>query len=200
MGFFDRTKSAGKFVFFSMPARVFGIGQIRSNQETISALYQSLRNPVCPECSGGVLRLQDAGGAANESPDVQHVWSCNRCQFQVLGPRDAKALAPTLSALRQQRSLEQFDGLSQDERERYASRHTLHSRIFFGAAIAMVVGFVVMALGSSTVLLSLNWLALAGCMFIFGLKNSYRAWQVENGVLYVPGAFKSWFNNERWIR
>ena len=57
-----------------------------------------------------------------------------------------------------------------------------------------------MLLSGNGVLLSINWFALSACLFVFGLKKSYRAWQVEHGVLYVQGAFKSWFNNEKWFR
>lgn len=200
MGIFSTSKRVGKFVFVKMPASIFGIGQIRSNSETIAQLYASLKNPVCPQCAGGVLSIRDDDAEDGPGPNRMYTWACNRCDFMILGARDAKSLAPALTAMRQQQSLETFDDLDPATRAKYVSIHTLHSRIFFGAALAMLLGFAVMVFSGAKVLLSMNWLMLAGCMFIFGLKKSYRAWQVENGVLYVPGAFKSWFDHERWFR
>ena len=201
MGFFSKTKGAAKFAFVTIPAKVLGVGQLRSNHDTLSALYASLRNPICPMCSQGVLAIRDDDAhEAQASPHRKYTWACNKCDFMILGDRDQKTLAPTLSKLRHEQALEVFDALDEGQRQKFQRSHTVQSRIFFGAALVMFVGFCVMLLRGSGFLLSINWLTLAACMFIFGLKKSYRAWQVENGVLFVKGAFKSWFNHERWIR
>lgn len=202
MSFWGTTKNAAKFVFVRIPAGVLGVRTLRQNNETIRQLYETLRNPVCPMCSGGVLTVQDGGVASGQDPDprMKYTWACSQCDFMLLGGHDKRSVIPTLAAMRQERALSHFDGLADDERLRLMRSHTLHSRIFFIAALLIFLGFCAMLVRGSGLLLSFNWFTLSLCLFIFGLKKSYRAWQVENGVLYVRGAFKTWFNNERWIR
>jgi len=201
MSFWGKTKGTAKFVFVKIPAGVLGINTLRQNNETIRALYESLRNPVCPMCSGGVLSLQAGQGTdQHPNPSMQYTWACNRCDFMILGGHDKRSILPMLTALRQRQSLTQFDGISDDDRAELVKTHALHSRIFLGATILFFLGFCWMLIQGHGFLLSINWLALAFVMFVFFLKKSYRSWQVQNGVLFVPGAFKSWFNNEKWFR
>lgn len=200
MSFFGKAKGAAKFTFVTVPSKVFGVGQIRSNHETIKSLYKSLRNPACPMCARGVLSIRDDDVEQGEGAARMYTWACNQCDFMLLGSKDQASILPTVTKLRQEQALEQFDGLESGERERFVTLHTNHSRLFFGASLVMFLGFCFMLLRGNGALLSLNWLMLAVLMFVFGLKKSYRAWQVEHGVLFVSGAFKSWFNNERWFR
>lgn len=200
MGFFGKAKGAAKFVFVKIPAGIFGVNTLRQNHETIRALYESLRNPTCPKCSGGVLAIDPNQIQEGDNPNLKYTWVCNQCDFMILGSADKNSIIPALTQIRQEQSLSLFDGLLPNERLKFVKAHTLHSRIFFTAAFAFFAGFCWMLLSGNGLLLSINWMALATCMFIFGLKKSYRAWQVENGVLYVKGAFKSWFNNEKWFR
>jgi ribosomal protein L37AE/L43A len=199
MSISGKAKGAAKFVFVTIPAGVFGVYTLRNNHQTIKALYESLRNPVCPKCSGGVLSIQ-GNGSDSDNPNLQYTWACNRCEFLILGGSDHKSILPAVTSIRQEQSLVQFDGLDTDDRQKYVKTHTFHSRIFFTASVAFFLGFCWMLLNGNGILLSINWFALSTCMFVFGLKKSYRAWQIENGVLYVQGAFKSWFNNEKWLR
>ena len=199
MSFFGKSKGALKYVFVKIPAGILGVNTLRSNHQTIKALYETISNPACPKCSGGVLTVQ-GNAKGGDNPNLKHTWACNRCDFMILGSADKRSIIPTLTAIRQEQSLGLFDGLEPDERQKFVKAHTLHSRIFFAASLAFFLGFCWMLLRGDGLLLSINWIALALCMFIFALKKSYRAWQVENGVLYVQGAFKSWFNNEKWFR
>ncbi len=199
MSISGKAKGAAKFVFVTIPAGILGVNTLRSNNQTIKALYESLRNPLCPKCAGGVLSIQGKA-EPTDNPNLQYTWACNRCEFLILGGSDKKTILPAVTAIRQEQSLERFDGLGNEERQKFIKTHTLHSRIFFTASMALFLGFCWMLLSGNGVLLSINWFALSACLFVFGLKKSYRAWQVEHGVLYVQGAFKSWFNNEKWFR
>ena len=201
MSIWGKSKSAAKFVFVKIPAGILGVNTLRSNHQTIKALYETISNPACPKCSGGVLTVQGSAQAGDsDNPNLKYAWACNRCDFMILGSSDKRSIIPALTSIRQEQSLALFDGLEADARQKYVKAHTLHSRIFFSASMAFFLGFCWMLLRGDGLLLSINWIALALCMFVFGLKKSYRAWQVENGVLYVQGAFKSWFNNEKWFR
>lgn len=198
MSIFGKAKGAAKFMFVSMPSRVLGVSTLRQNNETIKALYDTLSNPLCPICARGVMRAQEA--QQGDSPDMAYTWACNRCDFMLLGGRDKKTVLPQLMAIRQEQSLMNFDGLSSVDRAQLVHKHTRNSRVFLGASVLFFLGFCWMLLQGSGLMLSLNWFALALFMFVYFLKMSYRAWQVEFGVLYVQGAFKSWFNNEKWFR
>ncbi|KRB40333.1 hypothetical protein [Acidovorax sp. Root70] len=198
MSIFGKAKGAAKYVFVTIPAGVLGVNTLRKNNQTIKALYDTLTNPLCPHCSGGVMRMQ--GAQEGDNTAMAYTWACTKCDFMLLGGRDKDTVIPTLMAIREEQSLSVFDGLSAQERASVVKSHTLSSRIFLGAAVVFFLGFCWMLLQGSSLLLSINWAALALCMFVLFLKKSYRAWQVENGVLYVKGAFKSWFNNEKWFR
>lgn len=198
MSIFGKAKGAAKYVFVTIPSGVLGVNTLRQNNQTIKALYETLSNPLCPHCSGGVMLMQ--GSQAGDSTEMAYTWGCTKCDFMLLGGRDKKTVIPTLMAIREEQSLMIFDGLSPSDRSSVVKSHTLSSRIFLGAAAVFFLGFCWMLLQGSSLLLSINWFALALCMFVLFLKKSYRAWQVEHGVLYVKGAFKSWFNNEKWFR
>lgn len=198
MSIFGTAKKAAKFVFVGMPGKVLGVDTIRQNNQTIKALYDTLTNPMCPMCSGGVLRSQ--GAQEGDSENMAYTWACNRCNFLLLGGKEKRSVLPQLLAIRQEQSLQNFDGLSAEDRQQLVHIHARNSRIFLGASVAFFLGFLWMLLQGSGLALSFNWFALALCMFVFFLKKSYRAWQVEHGVIYVQGAFKSWFNNEKWFR
>ncbi|WP_240533914.1 hypothetical protein [Aeromonas veronii] len=36
-------------------------------------------------------------------------------------------------------------------------------------------------------MLALNWLSIAFALWVFGMKKSYRSWQVKTGHLFVDG-------------
>lgn len=199
MGFLGKSKGVAKFLFIKIPSQVLGVNSLRSNHQTIKALYETISNPTCPKCSGGVITLQ---GDANisENPNLKYTWACHRCDFMILGDSNKQSILPALTSIRQEQALLVFDGLDADERQRFVKAHTLHSRIFFSTSALLFIGFCWMLMSNNSIVLSLNWAVLSLCMFVFGLKKSYRAWQVEFGVLYVKGAFLAWFNNEKWLR
>ena len=48
-------------------------------------------------------------------------------------------------------------------------------------------------------LIALNWLSIGFALWVFGMKKSYRSWQVSSGQLFVEGAFWFWFQHQKWI-
>ena len=199
MSSWGKAKGAVKYIFVSVPANIFGVNTLRNNHKTISALYQTISNPMCPTCANGVLSV-DGPHEQSDNPNLKYTWACNKCGFMLLGGLDKKSIASTLTSMRVEQSLSVFDGLETEDRKKLQRNHTIHSRIFFTASASFLIGFCYMIFQGNGLILSSNWFALAFLMFVLGLKKCLRAWQVENGVIFVKGAFKTWFNNEKWLR
>uniref|UniRef100_UPI000B40C69E hypothetical protein n=1 Tax=Comamonas thiooxydans TaxID=363952 RepID=UPI000B40C69E len=164
MSIFGKAKGAAKYVFVKIPAGVLGVNTLRQNNQTIKALYDTLTNPLCPHCSGGVMRVQ--GAQEDDNTEMAYTWACTKCDFMLLGGRDKSTVTPTLMAIREEQSLTLFDGLGTEERASVVKSHTLSSRIFLGAAVVFFLGFCWMLLQGASLLLSINWAALALCMFV----------------------------------
>lgn len=69
MSISGKAKGAAKYVFVTIPAGILGVNTLRSNNQTIKALYESLRNPVCPKCAGGVLSIHGKA-EASDNPNL----------------------------------------------------------------------------------------------------------------------------------
>lgn len=95
---------------------------------------------------------------------------------------------------------ERFDQLRADQRQNLIAGHVRVSRFWFGCAIACLVGALYMIANQAPFIVAVNWLAFAILAGVFGLKRSYRAWQVETGTLFQQGAFRHFVNHERWFR
>ncbi|ATS89990.1 hypothetical protein NY98_12340 [Xanthomonas citri pv. fuscans] len=95
---------------------------------------------------------------------------------------------------------EQFAQLRADECRQLLAGHVRVSRFWWGCAAACLVGALYMIANQAPLMVAVNWLAFAVLAGVFGLKRSYRAWQVETGTLFQQGAFRHFVNHERWFR
>ncbi|MBE0315565.1 hypothetical protein [Xanthomonas citri] len=95
---------------------------------------------------------------------------------------------------------DRFAQLRANERQRLIAGHVRVSRFWFGCAAVLIVGGLYMVASQTPLMAALNWLAFALLAGVFGLKRSYRAWQVETGTLFQQGAFRRFVSHERWFR
>ena len=204
MGLFSTGKKAAKFAFITMPMAALGVNQLRMGNQHIKALWQSSFNPACPECERGVL-LQAEGDhqAFEQNPNgktrVLHRWGCNNCDFALLEEDDIAKVRSNAARYRNERVKAQLTTIERNELDRIARSHQLHSRAFFIASLFAVVGFVYMLATGAGLLIALNWLSIGFALWVFGMKKSYRSWQVSSGQLFVEGAFWFWFQHQKWI-
>ncbi|MEE5092640.1 hypothetical protein V2H26_22195 [Xanthomonas euvesicatoria] len=96
--------------------------------------------------------------------------------------------------------LERFAQLRPIERQQLVAGHARVSRFWWGCAAACLAGALYMVANQAPAMVAVHWLAFAVLTGTFGLKRVYRAWQVETGTLFQPGAFRHFFQNERWFR
>jgi len=95
--------------------------------------------------------------------------------------------------------MERMAQFANTSREDLIRGHRFRSRWYYSMTAAFLVGFLAnIALGAGFLSL-LNWLILASVMFVFGLKSCYRCWQITNGVVFEPGAFRNWVWRGRWF-
>ena len=200
MGIWSTSKKTAKF-FVSMPLSILGVGQIKAGNKNISDMWKSLANPVCPECGKGVLVMQNEqqnhAGQHFEKP--LYPWVCNRCPFSFLGEAKASKVSESTTRYRNERVKAVFLDMDHTELERIARGHCLHSRVFFLASVLTMIGFFYMLVWGSGAMLAANWFSIAFALWVFGMKRSYRSWQVRTGHLFFEGAFWFWFKHEKWL-
>lgn len=204
MGLFSSGKKAAKFAFVTMPMAALGVNQLRMGNQHIKALWRSNFSPACPECERGVLLKAEGDHQEFEQGPkgkmrVLHSWGCNNCDFALLEEDDVKKVKEHAARYRNERVKAQLTTIERDEIDRIARNHRLHSRAFFIASTVAIAGFVYMLASGAGILVALNWLSIGFALWVFGMKKSYRSWQVSTGQLFVEGAFWFWFQHQKWI-
>ena len=204
MGIWKAGKKAAKFTFVSMPLSILGVNQLRMGNKHLSDLWKSLSNPVCPECDKGLLVMEeDEPGVLDQQQDGTthdlHPWVCNKCGFAFLAESDVAKVREGASRYRNERVKVLLTSMEYAERQQIARGHCLHSRVLFVASLLAAVGFTYMLASGASLILALNWLSIAFALWVFGMKKSYRSWQVTTGNLFEEGAFWFWFKNEKWF-
>ncbi|TFW34141.1 hypothetical protein [Pseudomonas putida] len=204
MGLFSSGKKAAKFAFITMPMAALGVNQLRMGNQHIKALWRSNFSPACPECERGVLLKTEGDHQEFEQGPkgkmrVLHSWGCNNCGFALLEEDDVKKVKEHAARYRNERVKAQLTTIERDEIDRIARSHRLHSRAFFIASAAAIAGFIYMLATGAGILIALNWLSIGFALWVFGMKKSYRSWQVSTGQLFVEGAFWFWFQHQKWI-
>jgi transposase-like protein len=195
MGFWDRTKRTAKYVVWGMPATIFGVPMLRAGSQQIRDLYRSLTWPVCPHCQCSTLVRVDP----DDPKATDTHWLCHQCKGFFIGPVDVKAANAFFSEIRHQAAVTQMSAMANAERKGLTRKHRFVSRWYYGMAVAFLLGFFFNIAVGSGVFSLFNWVILALLMFIFGLKASYRCWQITTGVIFQPGAFRRWFWHGRWF-
>ncbi|MGE8060269.1 hypothetical protein [Pseudomonas sp. NPDC089547] len=204
MGLFDSGKKAAKFAFITMPMAALGMNQLRMGNQHIKSLWRSNFSPACPECERGILlKAEGDHQELEQSPAgkmrVLHSWGCNNCDFALFEEDDVKKVREHAARYRNERVKAQLSTIERGEIDRIAHNHKLHSRAFFIASLFAVAGFVYMLATGAGIMIALNWLSIGFALWVFGMKKSYRSWQVSAGQLFVEGAFWFWFQHQKWI-
>jgi len=204
VGIWKSGKKAAKFTFVSMPMSILGINQLKMGNRQIADLWKSLSNPVCPECDKGVLVMQGGDGKVIDQQqdgtnNHLHPWVCNSCGFAFLEESDISKVRENAVRYRTERVKIELTDMEHAEREQIAHGHRLHSRAFFSTSTLAVIGFVYMIASGASLILALNWLSIAFALWVFGMKKSYRSWQIKTGHLFVDGAFWFWFKHGKWL-
>ncbi len=203
-------KNAGKafkFAFVKIPQGIVGwqlnkqmFGHLRNN-------WVRATSPACPQCDRGVMVCDDAEeptvieqpGVPRQKAEHLYPWHCNECDFSILAKQDAGALRKTVAHLRSEQAQVAFSDMEMAERNAIARRHRIGARIFFAVALLTFLNFAQMMAFGVSWLVTINWLAFSLMFAVFGMKKSYRAWQVISGHLFEEGAFLHWVKHEKWL-
>ena len=204
MGFFDNGKKAAKFTFISMPMAILGVNQLKLGNQQIRALWRSNFSPTCPDCERGVLlkgdsEQQEVEQSTSGEIRVLHRWACTNCGFAFLDEADIRKVRTSTARYRNERVKLQLTQMERDQMDTLARSHRLHSRCFFVASVFALLGSLYMIASGAGIMVALNWLSIGFMLWVFGMKKSYRSWQVTSGQLFVDGAFWFWFQTQRWI-
>lgn len=164
---------------------VAGARMVRNNWRRVSTR-------VCPSCRAGRLypfeEMVDG--------ESRQFRGCEHCaHFEAVDlSQDADSMS-RLHALSQTRMAEMGNEALATQQRKFRRL----SRAWYVLAVLMLglAGWQIFAgsLGLTFVFLLLFSVNLA----VFGMAASYRYWQVEQGQLFVKGAFRHWLHKGEWI-
>ncbi|WP_298702093.1 hypothetical protein [uncultured Variovorax sp.] len=190
----------------AMPLGIFGWHLNKRLFALLRNLWAASTNPTCPECNAGVLLAQvDASLIVNQpvrtggEPEPLYPWTCNHCDFTLLAASNHCQVGNAARQHRFGRARAVYGDLAMKERDSFAGRYRIASRIFFGASATMLISGLYMLASGVAMMIVLPWLSFGGMYWVFGMTRSYRAWQVATGHLFVEGAAFHWFSHEHWI-
>lgn len=203
MSLWRGAKRTAKYVVVDMPAGIFGWNFLKAGNGFIGSLWKSLTYPSCPECDGGLLVPKDKEEVLQSQPNGKTErlvpWCCHRCAFQLFAPRDLRAATTTAQNLRNARVQDVLHELDQRDRDTLARSHAYQSRGFFGVSALTLAGCVYMIAIGASWLTAFQWALIAGMLWIFGMKKSYRAWQARTGTIFQRGSLWRWFRDAKWL-
>lgn len=200
MKLFSRTKTAAKFVFVSMPLSIFGINQIRLGNQWIRELWTNLRYPTCPACDNGLITPSEQENVDRENGKAMlYAWQCNHCHWGFLETNDRKKVSAVCLRARGEVAKARVADMMSDERYAIARGHQLFSRTCFIVSALILCGAIYFIASGANLIVALNWMSMSFVLFVFGLKRSYRYWQITTNTLFEEGSFKRWFKFSKWI-
>lgn len=171
--------------------------------EGISRWWDTMRRGIfsarrsCPACqSGKMFRFDET-----IEGQPREFFGCSRCDhFEAVDLSDEKdaVASDSLSRLRSITE-DRLKTIGKDGVDNMRRRYRINSRFqYFFSFVLLGFGFYLLVAGGSAWTL-INASALALLMFAQGLRLSYRHWQLANGELYRPGAFRRWMAEGKWL-
>lgn len=192
-----------KYVAVDMPAGILGWNHLKSGHGFVRSLWQTLTYPSCPDCDGGLLTPQPGESALETQPggrtDEVVPWRCHRCDFEMYAPNDLKAATMAAQVARNALVRDALQDLDEDRRGELARAHAYHARAFFAASALTSAGSAYMVATGASWLTAFQWALMAGTLWIFGMKKSYRSWQARTGTIFQRGSLWRWFRDEKWL-
>jgi hypothetical protein len=201
VGILKPVSKTAKFTFVTLPLSVFGWQLNKRLFFWIRSLWTRSVSPACPECDSGILQCQRDAEPMFAQGDARRLypWVCDHCGYAMLESLDVKRVRDVSGRLRAERARASFSELEIQEREKFAGRHKIASRIFFTVTALLLARSIYMLATGLPVILSLNWASFAFMFFVFGMKRSYRAWQMMTGHIFETGAVLYWLRHGKWL-
>lgn len=205
MSIFKPFGKAAKFTFVTVPLSIFGWQLNKGLFFWVRSLWTRSINPACPDCDEGVLLCQRNVEAVFEQtergdrPRQLYPWVCNHCGYGLLESLDHKRVREVTGHHRTERARSVFTELELQEREAFSRKHRIASRIFFVASLLTFANSIHMLASGLSMIPTLNWASFSLMFWVFGMKRSYRSWQVMSGHIFEHGAARYWFKHEKWL-
>lgn len=182
-------KSAFKFIFSSVPKGLIGTNQLSQGNSVIKTLLINIKNPVCPNCNKGVL--------LENKKEIDTTYTCNKCSYSVVSEKEE--IHHTISKVNREKykNLPLHD--NEGEIKKILMNHIYTSRVFFFLSLMSFLYSCYLIVIHASWMDVLNALSISLIFVVYGMKRSYRAWQVLSGNLFIPGSFLRWLQNEKWL-
>lgn len=198
MSIFKPVNKAAKFTFVTAPQSIFGWQLNKRLFLWIKSFWTRSVNPSCPECDQGVMLLSSDTEPNDGQSNQLHPWVCTHCGYALL-ESNVKRVREVVSDHRFERAKEAFSDMELKTREQLARKHRISARIFFLFALLTFMHAIYMVVTGVAWLPTINWAAFSLMFWVFGMKRSYRSWQVISGHIFETGAFGHWFKQEKWL-
>lgn len=195
-GVFRRT---GRFVR-QEALNVFGFEHVKQGKLALAMQWIRVSKRICPSCEEGRM----IGFQKIIDGKKMKFVGCSRCDhYQQLDLNQDKAAQAVLQA----KAREKMSVLTTDETAALVKRHRVGSRILFAASLLMLLfGCAMMINGAlnnafdfDAALSFLGVLMVSAVLFAKGLVASYRSWQLQERIFFVPGSFKRWLKAGLWL-
>jgi hypothetical protein len=167
----------------------------------ISGSAKRIAAPDCPQCERGALievNVADSDVVIDPKGATLRLWACTSCRHPIMAKDNANLRDIARDQFNKRVALD-FEAAGDEELESMARKHTIASRLFYAGALLAALGCAYMILYAPKLIVALNWFAVSAALAIYGMKSSYRAWQVKSQTLFVEGSFWRWFRGHRWV-
>ena len=194
-----KIKSAGRFIFISMPLKLFGWNQLTSNHSLIKSLLSDLRSPICPICETGTLTIYQDEKIINPSISNSNIYACTKCSYSL---NCSKEELKTLIINERSKKYEKFsnDIHNKEHLSKIVKTHIITSRLFYFISFCILFFAFYLIVTGKPWLIAINYLSITLTVFLYAMKRSYRAWQILTGNLFIKNSFVKWLMNGRWIQ
>lgn len=206
MGFFkDSAKFTGKRL--TAPLKSVFVPQVGRQFEASKKTLSETTAPFCPQCLSSRLEMTEVikpeGSMIERSK-----WDCFNCSFS------AEVVGTSISSIKSWIEVNGAEvyragklngySLGEDEhlkRSRAVGKSVFVARVFLFTAILFAFSFLYACFTGSK-FYALNSFLMVACMIFLGIVNGYRAWQIENDMLFAKNPkkqFHFWVMNYNWF-
>ena len=188
MGWIRKT---GAF-FRNEALNIFGYEHAKRGAVMLRRQWNSTTKPLCPACDKGRLYpfTETIEGC------LVKFRGCNVCShFQAVDvAKDKDSLQRLRDIAKSKAGL-----MTPDEYQALVRQYQISSRWLFGFSLSIALFAVYLLWTGYDAWTLLNVSMVALFMFVRGLVTSYRSWQAKERCWFVPGSFKRWLGQGKWL-
>lgn len=189
MGFLSATR---RFVVREA-GYIVGANGVTLGWRVLREQFSLARRKRCPVCRRG--RLFPVDHEASKALNGLRAAGCSECAYYEVEGRSEEALARARDMIQSDPAYVMSEG---DKQKARRSLKMLSRGCYLFALLLMVLDVCTLIQGGS-LLFVFNSFGLILVLFSWGFSSSYRHYQIEHGLHFVPGALKQFLRTGNWL-